>query len=71
METVAAMVRVRGPDPKLVKASGTAFHQADHGITVTSASGSTAKVTLHTTLFSDMILMAFIVYRVGAFDQYH
>lgn len=39
MKTVAAMVRVRGPDPKLVKAAGTAFHQADDGTTVTSASG--------------------------------
>ena len=39
MKTVAAMVRVRGPDPKLVKAAGTAFHQADNGTTVTSVSG--------------------------------
>lgn len=41
MHTSAAMVRVRGPDPKLVKAAGTAFHKAENGVTIISGSGST------------------------------
>ena len=49
MKTLAAMVRVRGPDPKLVKAAGTAFHQAEDGITVSSASGMRCQPSLTST----------------------
>ena len=50
MQAASGCVRLKGPDPRLAKASGRAFHQAKEGITTISASGAAHWLTLGCTV---------------------